>query len=356
MTNQAIKDKDYFIANLMYMGLAIVFIGASFAMHILDVPFKLSIVIIQYGIVLLPILMVTKLQGYSIKERFKLKKISFMTGLKALLLTLFALPMAWTLNIIVNIILAHLGILLDQSMPLGSGTGNYFIILFLISLSPGICEEVFFRGFMLSGYEQVKNRKKTILMTGILFGIFHFNLQNLLLPTFLGFVFAWLVYETGSIFTSMIGHTAFNAIGATVSYMSANSAADPAAVEDASQIMVEQGHYALIFFGIITLIATPLMIMVGKSIKRDHIKFEKGDQLIIKERLHTVESLEDGVLEVVVEEETKHIKVKQLKNLDYKVNKVPQEELIEARHSIFNPIFISVVLAMYVFLMASSYL
>ncbi|MBN2795770.1 MAG: CPBP family intramembrane metalloprotease [Clostridia bacterium] len=354
MLSQETSKKDFFVANLMYMLLAIVFIGASLVMEIMDVPFKMSILIIQYGIVLLPILILTKYRGYSIRNTFRFKKISIKTGIKSLLLTIFALPIAWTLNIIVNIILAHLGLLLDQSMPLGSGFGNYFFILLLISISPGICEEVFFRGLMFNAYDGVMSQRKTIILTGILFGVFHFNLQNLLLPTFLGMVFAWLVYHTGSIFSSMIGHMTFNAIGATVSYISMNSQQTQVTVDNASQVIVEQGHYALIFFGILSLIAAPFMIIIGKSIKRDHLSIDVEDEIIISGITHKVLDVQGEMLVVLVEDEEKNIRRETLKNLAYEHIKSRTEK--EVLHtSKMNKVFVGVVFLIYLTLMTLAY-
>ena len=52
----------------------------------------------------------------------------------------------------------------------------------------------------------------------MLFRSYHFNIQNLLGPIFLGVIFGYMVYKTGSIFTSMIAHGVNNAIALSISY------------------------------------------------------------------------------------------------------------------------------------------
>lgn len=350
------ESKNFLVSNLMFMILAIIFIAGSFIMAFMDVSFKLSIIIIQYGIILLPILLVTKYQGFSIRDRFKIKPISLKTGLKALLMTIFALPLAWTLNLIVNYFLARSGLFLDQAMDLGSGTQNYFIILFLISITPGICEEIFFRGLMLSSYDEVYDQKKAILMTSVLFGIFHFNLQNLMLPIFLGVIFAWLVYTTGSIIPSMLGHMLFNAIGATTMYLSGDTSGTDQGVEEAIKVLVEEGPVVIGSFLVLSLITTSLMFLVAKSIKKDHTTFGAGDQIVIKGLVHVIEEVDLKGLNVLVEGDQKRINIKQLKKMDYKLIKQPVAVLAKPRKkSRWNILFVALVLCLYMWLMITAY-
>ncbi len=61
-------------------------------------------------------------------------------------------------------------------------------------------------------------RKKAIIYSAILFGIFHFNVQNLLGPIYLGLLFGIIAYKTDSIYPTIIGHTVNNTIALTIGY------------------------------------------------------------------------------------------------------------------------------------------
>ncbi len=83
---------------------------------------------------------------------------------------------------------------------------DYVSIVISIALVPAFCEEFLFRGFVQSSFEKRLNIFWTIVITSIIFAIFHFN-PFALLPLFaLGAYFSYVVYLTDSIFISVILH------------------------------------------------------------------------------------------------------------------------------------------------------
>lgn len=310
------RNNNLIVANTMFMVLAFLFIGSSFLMEMLGVSFKFSIIIIQYGIVLLPILLVMKLTGVNIKEKFKFKRISFKEIIQSLLITLFSLPIAYTLNFIMNYILIKLDVFQMQAMDVGTGTLNFFIMIFLIAITPGICEEVFFRGMMFSAFEEKVNPHMAIFLSGLFFGIFHFNLQNLLLPTFLGIIFGYLVYYTKSIYTSMIGHGLFNFIGLIVMYT--NTSGSDEEYDMAVQLIDEMGLQTIAVLLVISLISGAIVVglfkwLIGKK------KLEKGNVLVIKNKHMEIEEFDDTYVYVLVDDHEQKILIDKLNELNYKV-------------------------------------
>ena len=63
------RKSTFLTANVMFMILAFTFIIGSFVMAYLKTNFRLSIVIIQYVIIFLPILIVMKVKGVDIKKQ-----------------------------------------------------------------------------------------------------------------------------------------------------------------------------------------------------------------------------------------------------------------------------------------------
>lgn len=83
---------------------------------------------------------------------------------------------------------------------------DYVSIVISIALVPAFCEEFLFRGFVQSSFEKKLNIFWTIVITSIIFAVFHFN-PFALLPLFvLGAYFSYVVYLTDSIFISVILH------------------------------------------------------------------------------------------------------------------------------------------------------
>ena len=86
---------------------------------------------------------------------------------------------------------------------------NIIYLIIGIGIFPAICEELFFRGAVFSGFNNT-NIFKASIMTGLYFGIMHLNGQQFLYAFALGIFFCFLVYKTKSIFSSMLMHFVIN--------------------------------------------------------------------------------------------------------------------------------------------------
>ena len=82
----------------------------------------------------------------------------------------------------------------------------------IVAFAPAICEEMLFRGFVFSGFKNSYKKWTAIIISAIIFGVFHTSLIRLIPTAILGGVFAYLVYSTGSLFSSMICHCFNNGI------------------------------------------------------------------------------------------------------------------------------------------------
>lgn len=89
--------------------------------------------------------------------------------------------------------------------------------LLIVAVLPAICEETFFRGFILSSLSGDKQYRRGILLSGLLFGMMHMDLIRLLPTTCLGIAIAYAVYKTGSIWAGVLMHFLNNAFSVIVS-------------------------------------------------------------------------------------------------------------------------------------------
>jgi len=88
--------------------------------------------------------------------------------------------------------------------------------LVLMSLSPAVCEETLFRGPILRGLGTRMGPPATIVLTAVLFGLFHLDIYRLIPATLLGILLGYLAHESGSIVPSMLAHFCNNAILVTL--------------------------------------------------------------------------------------------------------------------------------------------
>ncbi|MCU1453990.1 MAG: Abortive infection protein [Acidimicrobiales bacterium] len=91
------------------------------------------------------------------------------------------------------------------------------LLTLVVVIGAPIAEELFFRGLLLRAVERRLGATWGVVISGVAFGLTHFQaLQTPALIAF-GMVLAWLVLRTGRLGTSVVAHMAFNA--ATVIYL-----------------------------------------------------------------------------------------------------------------------------------------
>lgn len=110
---------------------------------------------------------------------------------------------------------------------LTSGGGNFGLNLLLVAVTPAVFEEVFFRGFLQRRAERAMGIVGGILFTGILFGLFHLRLTQVIPLAVLGCYFAYLTWSTGSLLIPIILHFLNNGMMLAISKWGDQSIADP---------------------------------------------------------------------------------------------------------------------------------
>lgn len=84
--------------------------------------------------------------------------------------------------------------------------GVMLLALFHIALVPAVAEEVLFRGYILRAFEKSWGIIAAIIISGIIFGLFHVQLGNILPLSALGILFAAVTYLSGSIWPAVVAH------------------------------------------------------------------------------------------------------------------------------------------------------
>lgn len=85
-------------------------------------------------------------------------------------------------------------------------------IILLMAVVPAVCEELFFRGFLLSGLSQGMRKWPAILLTGLIFGIFHFIMDRVPVTALLGVCLALVCWQTRSIWPGILFHLMHNSL------------------------------------------------------------------------------------------------------------------------------------------------
>jgi sodium transport system permease protein len=98
----------------------------------------------------------------------------------------------------------------ENLIPPGMPQWQLFIFLALL---PAICEEIAFRGILLSGLRQRLRPVALTITVGLIFGLFHMTLFRIAPTAVLGVILTAIAVLTGSIFPGMLLHMGNNAWG-----------------------------------------------------------------------------------------------------------------------------------------------
>lgn len=97
-------------------------------------------------------------------------------------------------------------------------TGSIWGAFLVIAVTPAICEEMLFRGVIFHSMKEKYRISTAIIAVAVLFGIYHMSLVKFIPTGFLGLMFCYVVYKTGSIYPAMMMHFINNAISVITMY------------------------------------------------------------------------------------------------------------------------------------------
>lgn len=194
----------------------LIFYGGSYAQ---SKNIHIGLVITEYGLILAPVLFVLWFVRVNIRESLNLR----LPNAGVTLGTLILAP-AWVFVIIqisvwLNKVLpvpeefASLG---EELFSLGDSAGGVLILIAVIALSPAICEEVLFRGAMLSGLKDRFPQWATVMIVGVAFGMFHLSIYRFVPTALSGLMLSYLVVRSGSIFPAMFAHFVLNGLSVLI--------------------------------------------------------------------------------------------------------------------------------------------
>lgn len=101
---------------------------------------------------------------------------------------------------------------LKQMAAMQDPTTPLIVILAVFALTPAICEEVAFRGFILSGFSRGGRYGVAIVLSSLAFGIIHMIPQQVFNASLLGLVLGLLAIRSGSLLPGIIFHLIFNSL------------------------------------------------------------------------------------------------------------------------------------------------
>ena len=102
-----------------------------------------------------------------------------------------------------------------EGLLLGSELSTGFLFLAL-AITPALCEEVLFRGYLQRQAERGWGTVASIVVVGILFGLYHLRLSQAVPLSLLGIYLGFVVWATGSLWAGVLVHLLNNGLAVMV--------------------------------------------------------------------------------------------------------------------------------------------
>jgi membrane protease YdiL (CAAX protease family) len=164
----------------------------------------------EWLLLLVPALLFVRLGRFDVRETLSLRLPPAQGWTGAVLMVAGALPVAWGMGWLETRVLPVPPEAIESLEKLVTATtpASLAWLLFLLALTPAVCEEAVFRGVLLGGTRALPTWR-VVLLNGVVFGAFHLSFETPVrfLPTaWLGIVLAWTVLRTRSVWTGVLMH------------------------------------------------------------------------------------------------------------------------------------------------------
>lgn len=171
-----------------------------------------------------------------------------------------------------------------QGISAGMESVPFMMAAFIIAVTPAVCEEAVFRGVFLNSLMGRWNKWIPILITGIVFGMFHGSVVRFFPTAILGIVMGYIVVETGNIFYSMLFHFVNNLFPVLLTQLLETSSQG---VEAEAEIMMMEIPLASVGIYMCIGAAAPFLIYIGNYLLH---KGEEGhsDKLFPRQKKTTL--------------------------------------------------------------------
>lgn len=188
---------------ISYIGLSIL---AGIVIGVMDINIPLwGSYLISQAIVLLPALVYVAVHKINIIACMPYRKLRISDGLLSLLIGYTLIPLMLFINSVSGLFSTNY----VQGSVQELVAYPFWLQLLIIAVLPACVEEFVFRGLIYHSY-----RKNGILgaavLSGLVFGLMHLNINQLSYAAVMGIIFALLVEATGSMYSSMLAHFAAN--------------------------------------------------------------------------------------------------------------------------------------------------
>lgn len=259
-------------------------------------------------LIMLPMYMITMPLMIYIIRRIPTEKVESkhkMTVGQMIIAFLMCYAIMYISNLVGVMITTGIGVLKGSHVsnpivPLAT-EGNPLITFFIMVICAPIFEEIIFRKLLIDRSAKY-GEGMAVLLSGLMFGLFHGNLSQFMYAFTLGIFFAFIYIKTGRILYSIILHMAINFMGSVLSVIIMNASGyleymqEVLNGEDAVAAMQSFMPGIMIYFaytiGIIGIVAVGIILLI---VKHKKFRLSKRDTALPKGKRFSTIFLNPGM-------------------------------------------------------------
>lgn len=172
---------------------------------------------IQMIIFVLPLLYVLYTKR-SILQTYSFRKTKFMNFVAALFMGCGTMLIGIILTSFVSMLFPTEAEMVSSGLMNELMSDNELLTFAVVALTPAVCEEMLFRGFLFSAFRGRYKIVVSVLLTAVIFGVYHMSIVRFFTTALLGAALAVIVYYSDSIFPAMVMHAINNGIAVLQMY------------------------------------------------------------------------------------------------------------------------------------------
>ncbi|MDI6732814.1 MAG: type II CAAX endopeptidase family protein [Planctomycetota bacterium] len=165
--------------------------------------------------ILVPVYFYIRLKRFNLRESLTLNLLPITTLVKITVISIIFFVLLYLFSGLISPVLFRpyeeeieaYRIFYTNMTMMSKGVKDIVFLVFGIGIIPALTEEVLFRGLILNGLKNSSiSAGKSVILSGLLFGIIHSFPPQILMVSILGIFFGFLVVKTGSIISSIWAH------------------------------------------------------------------------------------------------------------------------------------------------------
>ena len=186
--------------------------------------------------------------------------------------------LCFVINVAVSSLFSGIISFAGYRSPFGGGASDYstwhFVLeAFLVAALPAFCEEFIHRGVLLQGIKHC-GFKKAIVISALMFGLIHFNIQQFFYAFVVGMILGFVSVVSKNIFPAMIIHFVNNFISIYLDYASVRGWFGGDLLSNMQSMLTSNNMFAIfaITAGVMILVVLLLCLFIWLLYKQSLVK------------------------------------------------------------------------------------